>query len=120
MYELFAKFTLIAHLIFIIFVFFGGLLFFIFPKIIFFHIPAIIWGMYVEFTNSICPLTYLENWFLDRGGSLTYSNGFIKNYLYPIIYPEDLTASIQIYIGVTLLIFNILVYGLILKNFKKN
>ena len=119
MYELFANLTLITHLIFIIFVIFGGLLFFIFPKIIFIHLPALIWGIYVEFSSSICPLTYLENWFLYRGGSLTYSNGFIKNYLFPIIYPENLNTNIQIHIGIMLLIFNILVYRIVFKNFRK-
>ena len=116
MYELFANLTLIIHLIFILFVIFGGLLFFIFSKIIYFHLPALIWGIYIELTSSICPLTYLENWFLYRGGLTTYSGNFINKYLYTIIYPQDLSADIQIYLGIILIVFNILVYGLILKN----
>ena len=119
-YELLANLTLIAHLIFILFVVFGGLIFFIFPKIIYTHLPALLWGIYIELTNSVCPLTYLENWFLYRGGLSTYSNDFINNYLFPIIYPESLTAEIQIYLGTSLIVINILIYGLIYKNFKKN
>ena len=61
-------------------VIFGGLLFFIYSKIIYFHFPALLWGIYVEFTNSICPLTYLENWFLYQSGLTTYTNDFINNY----------------------------------------
>ena len=76
MYELFAHLTLIAHLIFIFFVIFGGLLFFIFSKIIYIHLPALLWGIYIELTNSICPLTYLENWFLYKAELRTYSNDF--------------------------------------------
>ena len=120
MYELFANLTLIAHLMFILFVIFGGLLYLIFSKIIYIHLPALLWGIYVELTNSICPLTYLENWFLNKGNLTTYSNNFISNYIFPIIYPDSLTAEIQIYLGVSLIIINILIYSLIFKNLKKN
>ena len=119
MYELLANLTLIAHLIFILFVIFGGLLFFIFSKVFYIHLPALFWGIYIELTNSVCPLTYLENWFLHKGELTTYSNDFINNYLFPIIYPEGLTTEIQIYLGISLIVINILIYGLIYKNFKK-
>ena len=119
MYELLANLTLIAHLIFILFVIFGGLLFFIFSKVVYIHLPALLWGIYIELNNSVCPLTYLENWFLDKAELETYSNGFINNYLYPIIYPEGLTNNIQIYLGITLIVINILIYGFIFKNFKR-
>ena len=118
MYELLANFTLIIHLIFILFVIFGGLLFYTFSKIIYFHLPALSWGIYMELTNSICPLTYLENWFLYQGGLATYSDNFIKNYILMIVYPEGLTSDIQIILGFTLIAINILIYGLIFK-FKK-
>ena len=120
MYELFANLTLIAHLMFILFVIFGGLLYLIFSKIIYIHLPALLWGIYVELTNSICPLTYLENWFLNKGNLTTYSNNFISNYIFPIIYPDSLTAEIQIYLGVSLIIINILIYSLMFKNLRKN
>ena len=119
MYELFANLSLIAHLIFILFVIFGGLLFFIFSKVVYIHLPALLWGIYIELNNSVCPLTYLENWFLIKAELATYSNGFINNYLYPIIYPEGLTNKIQIYLGITLIVINILIYGLIFKNLKE-
>ena len=119
MYEFFANLTLIVHLIFILFVVFGGMILFIFPKIIYMHPPALLWGIYIELTNSVCPLTYLENWFLNKAELATYSNGFINNYLYPIIYPEGLTNNIQIYLGITLIVINILIYGFIFKNFKR-
>ena len=119
MYELLANLTLVTHLIFILFVIFGGMLFFFFSKIIYIHIPSLLWGIYIEFTNSVCPLTYLENWFLYKGELSTYSNDFINNYLFPIIYPEGLTAEIQNYLGVSLIVVNILIYLSIFKNFKK-
>ena len=112
MYELLANLTLVIHLIFILFVVFGGLFFFIFSKIIYIHFPALIWGIYIE-------LTYLENWFLDKGELSTYSSSFIQNYFLPIIYPQNLTSRIQIYLGIGLIIINVLIYGFILLRFKK-
>ena len=120
MYELLANLTLIIHLIFILFVIFGGLLFFILSKIIYIHLPALLWGIYIELTNSVCPLTFLENWFLYKGELTTYSNDFINNYLFPIIYPGSINNEIQIYLGLSLIVINILIYGLIYKNLKKN
>tara|TARA_Y100001935_G_C17149274_1_gene429600 strand:+ start:410 stop:775 length:366 start_codon:yes stop_codon:yes gene_type:complete len=120
MYELFANLTLIIHFIFILFVIFGGLLFFIFSKIIYVHLPALLWGIYIELTNSICPLTYLENWLLFQEGLATYSDDFINNYLFPIIYPEGLSDKTQLYFGITLIVINSLIYGLIFKNLRKN
>jgi hypothetical protein len=120
MYELAADLTLIIHFAFILFVIFGALLFFITTKIIFIHIPAFIWGSYIELTNSICPLTYLENWFLHKANLTTYSVGFIQNYLVPIVYPVSLTKDLQIYIGIALIVINIVIYAFIFSKLKKN
>jgi len=120
MYELAADLTLIIHFAFILFVIFGALLFFITTKIIFIHIPAFIWGSYIELTNSICPLTYLENWFLHKANLTTYSEGFIQNYLVPIIYPMSLTKDLQIYLGIALIVINIVFYAFISNKLKKN
>ena len=119
MYELAANLILIVHFIFIIFVVFGALLFFVVKKIVFIHIPALIWGSYIELTHSICPLTYLENWFLDKANLTIYSEGFIENYIVPIVYPTDLTKNLQIYLGITLIVINIIIYGLILNKLVK-
>jgi len=120
MYELAANLTLIIHFAFILFVIFGALLFFITTKIIFIHIPAFIWGSYIELTNSICPLTYLENWFLHKANLTTYSEGFIQNYLVPIVYPVSLTKDLQIYLGIALIVINIVFYAFIFNKLKKN
>ena len=120
MYELAANLTLIVHFAFILFVVFGALLFFVATKIIFIHFPALIWGSYIELTNSICPLTYLENWFLQKANLTTYSEGFIQNYLVPIVYPVSLTKDLQIYLGIALIVINIVFYAFIFNKLKKN
>ena len=115
MYEIAANLTLFAHFIFILFAVFGALLFFVSTKIVFIHIPAFIWGSYIELTNSICPLTYLENWFLHKANLTAYAEGFIQNYLMPIVYPMSLTKNLQIYLGITLIVVNIIIYRFIFK-----
>ena len=120
MYEIAANLIFIIHFIFILFVIFGALLFFASARIIFIHIPALIWGSYIELTNSICPLTYLENWFLHKANLITYSGGFIQNYLVPIVYPASLTKDLQIYLGIALIVINIVIYAFIFNKLKKN
>jgi len=119
MYEFAADLTLIVHFAFIIFVVFGALLFFVSTKIIYVHVPALIWGIYIELTHSVCPLTYLENWFLQKANLTTYSEGFIQNYLVPIVYPKNLTDSLQIYFAIVLIVANMIMYGLIISKSKK-
>jgi hypothetical protein len=118
MYEFLATLTLITHFLFIIFVIFGGLLFFVKRWTLFFHIPAFLYGVYVELTQSICPLTYIENFFLTKANLASYSTSFIQNYLYAIIYPINLTKEIQISLGIALLIINGIIYGFIIKRKK--
>ena len=119
MYELAADLTLIVHFAFIIFVVFGALLFFVSTKIIYVHVPALIWGIYIELTHSVCPLTYLENWFLQKANLTTYSEGFIQNYLVPIVYPTNLTVDLQTYLAIVLIVANMIMYGLIISKSKK-
>ena len=120
MYEIAANLILIVHFIFILFVVFGALLFFASTKIIFIHIPAFIWGTYIELTNSICPLTYLENWLLQKANLTTYSESFIQNYLVPIVYPVNLTKDIQLYLVIALIVINIVIYVFVFNKLKKN
>ena len=119
MYEFAANLTLIVHFAFIIFVVFGALLFFVATKIFYVHIPALIWGIYIELTHSVCPLTYLENWFLQKANLTIYSEGFIQNYLLPIVYPKNLTEDLQTYLAIVLIVANMIMYGFIISKSKK-
>ncbi len=120
MYEFLASLALIIHFLFIIFVIFGGLLFFVKKWMILIHLPALIYGIYVEFTQSICPLTYLENFLLQKAKLTTYSTSFIQNYLIPIIYPVNLTKDIQINLAISLFILNVVIYGAVVIKYKKD
>ena len=117
-YGLGANLILAVHFAFIVFVIFGALILFVSIKIAFIHIPSVIYGAYIELSHSICPLTYLENWFLRKAGMKSYSNSFIEQYLIPIVYPNNLTVELQFYLGFLLILTNIVIYILAIKFFK--
>ena len=68
MYELAAELTIFIHFLFIIFVVLGSLLSLLNLKLIICHLLCVAWGVYIELSGEICPLTYLENWLLKKGG----------------------------------------------------
>tara|TARA_B100001123_G_C15278913_1_gene1013227 strand:+ start:1667 stop:2026 length:360 start_codon:yes stop_codon:yes gene_type:complete len=117
-YSLGANLTLVIHLAFIVFVVFGALLLFQSKKFAFIHIPCVVYGAYMEFSHSVCPLTYVENWFLRMADMKNYSNSFIEHYLISIIYPNNLTPELQFYLGCFLIFTNIIIYTLAIKFLK--
>jgi len=74
------------------------------------------WGILIEFSGWICPLTTLENEFYRNNKAGEYSTGFIEHYIIPIIYPEGLTRDIQGILGITLIIINLIIYTFLIKN----
>jgi len=102
--------VVLGHFVFIVFVLFGGLLALRWHWMPWVHIPAMVWGMAVEVFGWICPLTPLENFFLRAGDSGGYSGGFIEHYLLPVIYPVGLTRELQLFLGIGLLLVNLVIY----------
>ena len=113
MYEFLAKIVLLIHLLFIFFVVTGAFSSLINTKFLYLHLLALSWGVYIEFTSSICPLTYLENWLLIQDNASFYDGGFIEHYIMRIVYPEGINSNIQMILGFVLIILNILLYVLI-------
>ena len=118
-YRLLADAVLIVHLGFVLFVVFGALAAFRWPKVIWIHLPALIWGAYVEFAGRICPLTPLENWLRRQGGEEGYEATFVEQYLLPVLYPANLTANTQVVLGTLLVLTNLAIYGLLLRHFQR-
>ena len=106
-----ADLALAVHLAFVLFVVLGGLLVLKWPRLAWLHIPAAIWGVLIEYTGWICPLTPLENSFRARGGGAGYSGGFIEHYIQPVLYPAGLTRGTQIVLGSLALLVNLTAYG---------
>ena len=101
-YRYAADAVLLLHLAFITFAVFGGLIAIWWRKTFFIHLPAAAWGVFVEFTGRVCPLTSLENTLRVKSGIAGYSESFVEHYLLRIIYPEDLTREIQYFLGALL------------------
>ena len=114
-YRALADFVLVLHLAFVLFVVLGGLLVVRWPVLAWLHIPAAIWGVLIEYSGWICPLTPLENSFRTRGGEAGYSGGFIEHYIQPTLYPAGLTRSTQLVLGSLALIVNLAAYGIVLS-----
>lgn len=102
--------VLVAHLAFILFVMLGGLLVLRWRWLAWLHIPAVLWGIYVELSGRICPLTPLENSLREAAGQTGYTGGFIEHYVTAMIYPDGLSRSIQMVLASVVLLVNGLVY----------
>lgn len=114
LYRLLADSVLILHLLFIGFVIFGGLLALRFPWIAVAHIPAACWGILIEFTAGLCPLTHIEVELRRKAGDTGYSGSFIEHYLLPIIYPAGLTRDIQFGMAGFVILVNVTIYGILI------
>ena len=117
-YRALADLVLVVHLAFVLFVVLGGLLVLRWPRVALLHVPAAIWGVLIEYSGWICPLTPLENSFRTRGGEAGYSGGFIQHYLQPVLYPGGLTRGTQIVFGSLALILNLAAYGILVSRMR--
>ncbi len=101
----------IFHLAFVGFVIFGGFLAWKWRHAVFAHIPALAWGIWVEVSGQICPLTALEDHLRHLAGQAGYHGGFIRHYLLPILYPPGLTRPNQWALAAMLLAINAIAYA---------
>ena len=115
MYNVLANTIVLTHFLFIAFVVCGGLLVIRWPRIAFVHLPAAVWGAVVEIFGWNCPLTPLENQFRLLAGGNSYSGDFIARYLLPLVYPENLTTSIQQLLGGLVIAVNIILYTIAIR-----
>jgi len=114
-----ADIIVLLHFAFILFVTTGGLLVLRWPRLAWVHLPCVAWGVVVEMTGSICPLTPLEMRFRLAAGDPGYQGDFIDRYLMPIIYPAGLTRGLQIALGLGLLLLNAGIYVVVWRRSKR-
>ena len=103
--------VLLLHLAFILFAALGALLVVWRGRWVWLHLPALAWGVWIELTHGICPLTPLENSLRRAAGEAGYAGGFIDHYLVPLIYPPGLTPAHQFWIAAALVASNAVLYG---------
>lgn len=110
LFQLLADAVLLLHAAFVMFAMFGGLLAVRHPKIMWLHLPALLWGVVVQWADLICPLTPLENLLRLRGGDEPYAGAFIEHYVSMVLYPDALTIELRYLIGFVLIAVNAAVY----------
>ena len=111
-YRWLADAVVLFHFSFVLFVVLGGFLLRRWPRLVYLHVPIAVWGVLIEFAGWICPLTPLENHLRMLGGEAGYEGGFIDHYIIPVLYPGDLTRTLQYVLGIFALLINILAYAL--------
>ena len=107
--------VVLIHFAFIVFVVCGGFLALKWRWLAFLHLPAAIWGALIEFQGWLCPLTPLEQRLRREAGDQGYAGGFIEHYVLPIIYPQELTRELQMMLGASVVVINLVAYGWLLR-----
>jgi len=115
-----ADLVVLVHFLFVIFVVCGGVLALWWPRIIWLHIPAVLWGAFIEFSGSICPLTPLENRLRGAQGEPGYQGDFIAHYILPALYPGGLTRTHQLVLGALALFINAAIYTLVIARRRRS
>ena len=118
-YRFLADLTVLIHLGFVLFVVGGGLLALRWPHLAWWHLPAAAWGALVEFTGWICPLTPLEQWLRGKAHGGYDEGDFVATYLLPILYPAQLTRSLQFLFGTAVLLLNTAIYFLVWRRWRR-
>jgi len=119
-YALAADAVMAIHFLFIAFALLGSFLVLWKRWILWLHLPALAWGVWIEASGHLCPLTPLENRFRELAGQTTYGEGFVTHYLGPIIYPEGLTRGTQFLIMGILITVNLIGYTLVWRRFRSS
>lgn len=114
-YRIAADVVLLLHLAFVLFVVLGGFLVLRWRKLMWVHVPAAIWGIWIEWSGSACPLTPLENELRVRAGGSAYAGDFIDHYLVSFLYPRGLTSEAQLLLGLFVLVINVVLYWKIVR-----
>jgi hypothetical protein len=118
-YTIAADLLVVVHLLFILFVAAGGLLTLRWPSLAWVHLPAALWGAFIELGGWICPLTPLEINLRQSAGEAAYSGEFVEHYVLPLVYPSGLTRDIQIGLGIAVLTLNGLIYGTLIARCRR-
>jgi len=110
-YRLAADGVLLLHLAFILFALLGALAALRWLWVLALQLPALAWAVHMMASGSICPLTPLENRLRALAGERGFEGGFIEHYLTAAIYPQGLTANLQILFGAAVFGINLVLYA---------
>ena len=109
-YRLLADAAVLLHVAFVGFVVCGGVLVLWRKWMACVHLPAVVWGVFIELSGRICPLTPLENRLRALAGSAVYEGDFIEQYVIPVLYPPELGRHVQVSLGLFAMAVNVALY----------
>jgi hypothetical protein len=107
--------VLVLHALFIAWVTLGAIAVARWPWLAWLHLPALGWGLWIEASGGLCPLTPLEVALRRAGGEQGYAGGFVEHYLGALVYPAGLTREAQWVLAAGLLTVNAGLYAWVLR-----
>ncbi|MBT8461978.1 MAG: DUF2784 domain-containing protein [Gemmatimonadetes bacterium] len=114
-----ADLIVVVHMGFVLFVSVGALLVLFRPRLAILHIPCVLYGSALELVGWVCPLTPLEQSLRSQAGQQGYAGGFIEHYVGGLLYPAN-WATTRVWLGLTLVIFNVVIYSLLAIRIRRN
>ena len=105
--------VLLTHAVFVAWVVFGVFAVWRRPRLALLQLPALFWGIWIEVSGGVCPLTPLEVSLRRQAGESGYAGGFIDHYVGGVLYPGGLTREAQWTAAGLLVAVNVVVYGLL-------
>jgi hypothetical protein len=113
LYRLAANMILVLHTMVVLFAVLGGLLIMVDVRMALVHLPVVVWSSVVNLAHWTCPLTPLEQWLRLRAGQTSFSGGWIQHYLEPVVRPLGMPRTMELVAGISVIVWNLVVYGLI-------
>lgn len=110
-HRLAAELVLLIHFVFVLLAVLGALGILIAPGWVWIHLPIVIWSAVVNLAGWTCPLTPLENRLRATSGGVAYAGGCVQHYLGPLVYPMGMPRRMERIAGVSILLWNGLLYG---------
>ena len=104
------------HFLFALFAVLGGFLALLDWRIVFVHLPAVAWSSIVNLANWTCPLTPLEKDLRRQAGQQAFAGSWIQNYIEPMVRPLGMPRRMELIAGVSIVVWNIIVYRIIFRN----
>ncbi len=120
LFGLLADAVVIVHAAFVAFVVLGGFLALRCRRLAWLHLPAALWGAWIEFAGWTCPLTPLENTLRQLAGEAGYAGGFVEHYLVPVLYPAAYSLRLRVALGGLAVALNAVAYALYFRRRSSN
>lgn len=108
-----ANLVLLTHFVVVLLAVFGAVGVLVHPAWLWVHVPIVVWSSVVNLAGWTCPLTPMENRLQIAGYGPGYEGGFVHHYIGPLVYPGGMPRQLELVAGVSIVVWNGLVYACI-------